>query len=362
MSHSHSRSSGMDRMEHMERMGGSGGGEHGRDEAASFKYQTLEEVAGQVLAVAQDQNGCRFLQRKFDEGGPAAVALVLEEVLECVVELMVDPFGNYLVQKLLDRCSEQQRLEVLRRVAQRGELASVALNTHGTRAVQKLIETLSSREQRQIVVEALRGAGVVSLIKDLNGNHVVQRCLQRLGPEDAQFIYDAASAHCVEIATHRHGCCVLQRCIDFATSAQKKELIERVAENAFVLSQDAFGNYVVQYVLELGQSEASQAVIAQLSGHFAELSMQKFSSNVVERCLKLGGVLAYLLWQDAEREAIVRELVDSPLLPRLLQDGDALNITHRGAHLALTEAIRPYLASLRGTPHGKRILQRISAK
>jgi hypothetical protein len=80
-------------------------------------------------------------------------------------------------------------------------------------------------------------AGVVSLIKDLNGNHVVQRCLQRLGPEDSQFIYDAASAHCVEIATHRHGCCVLQRCIDFATPSQKKELIERIAENALALSQ-----------------------------------------------------------------------------------------------------------------------------
>lgn len=44
---------------------------------------------------------------------------------------------------------------------------------------------------------------------------------QRLGPEDSQFIYDAACGHCVEIATHRHGCCVLQRCIDFATPAQK---------------------------------------------------------------------------------------------------------------------------------------------
>ena len=41
-----------------------------------------------------------------------AVATVFEEVLENIVELMVDPFGNYLVQKLLDRCSEQQRLEV----------------------------------------------------------------------------------------------------------------------------------------------------------------------------------------------------------------------------------------------------------
>ena len=50
-------------------------------------------------------------------------------------------------------------LQVLQRVAERGELVNVALNTHGTRAVQKLIETLSSREQRQIVIEALRDGG-----------------------------------------------------------------------------------------------------------------------------------------------------------------------------------------------------------
>ena len=80
-------------------------------------------------------------------------------------------------------------------------------------------------------------AGVVSLIKDLNGNHVVQRCLQRLGPEDSQFIYEAAGQHCVEIATHRHGCCVLQRCIDFATPHQKKTLVEKIASHALVLSQ-----------------------------------------------------------------------------------------------------------------------------
>ncbi len=86
---------------------------------------------------------------------------------------MTDPFGNYLIQKLLDRCSEEQRLQVLKAVAAEGQLVAVALNTHGTRAVQKLIETLTSREQTRIVVEALKG-GVVSLIRDLNGNHVVQ--------------------------------------------------------------------------------------------------------------------------------------------------------------------------------------------
>ena len=90
--------------------------------------------------------------------------------------------------------------------------------------------------------------------------------------------------------------------------------------------------------------------------------MQKFSSNVVERCLKLSGV-------DPEREGIVRELVASPLLARLLQDAygnyvvqSALAITTGGVHAAMVEAIRPFLPSLRGTPHGKRIAQRINTK
>ena len=66
----------------------------------------------QVMSVAKDQNGCRFLQRKFDEGGHEAIAIVFPEILDNLIELMTDPFGNYLTQKLLDRCSEQQRLEV----------------------------------------------------------------------------------------------------------------------------------------------------------------------------------------------------------------------------------------------------------
>ena len=97
--------------------------------------------------MAKDQNGCRFLQRKFDEGGAGAIGAVLPEVLEHLIELMMDPFGNYLIQKLLDRCSEDQRLAVLQKAAEKRELVQVALNTHGTRAVQKLIETLTNREQ-----------------------------------------------------------------------------------------------------------------------------------------------------------------------------------------------------------------------
>ena len=40
----------------------------------------------------------------------------------------------------------------------------------------------------------------------------------------------------------------------------------------------------------------------------------------------------------------------------------ALSVSSGPLHLALVEAIRPYLPSLRGTPHGKRILSKINVK
>ena len=106
---------------------------------------------------------------------------------------------------------------------------------------------------------------VVELVQDVNGNHVIQKCLNRLTSVNSsvsldflvrrpnanlrrQFIFDAVSANCVAIGTHRHGCCVLQRCVDHATGLQKAELVRQICSNMFSLVKDPFGNYVVQYI------------------------------------------------------------------------------------------------------------------
>lgn len=355
-----SRDREVDGDRHVVRPGHAGGGSPPHDGMASRQYTSLEELSGQVFATAKDQHGCRFLQRKFDEGGADEVAKVFDEILAHIQELMIDPFGNYLVQKLLEVCSDSQRMEVILRVTANGELVQISQNMHGTRAVQKLIETVSGEEQVGMVVRSLQ-TGVVTLIKDLNGNHVIQRCLQRLASEDSQFIYDAASVYCVDIATHRHGCCVLQRCIDFASIPQRERLVGNFAEHALVLSQDAFGNYVVQYILDLNLPWATEEVVRRLEGVFPFLSQQKFSSNVVEKCLKLAS--------DEYRARIVEELTKSQKLGQLLQDPyanyviqSALTVSKGALHAALVDAIRPHIQALRSSPYGKRILARTNLK
>eukprot|EP00898_Chlorokybus_atmophyticus_P007317 jgi/Chlat1/7587/Chrsp63S09150 len=353
--------------------------------ATQNRYNSLDEVVGRIYQIAKDQHGCRFLQKKFDEGGPQEVAVIFAEIIDHIAELMVDPFGNYLAQKLLEVCNEDQRYAVLRRVTSGHQLVHISVDMHGTRAVQKLIETLKEPDQVSMVVRAL-SAGVVTLVKDLNGNHVVQRCLQRLSAEDNQFIFDAAVNNCVEVSTHRHGCCVLQRCVDYASGAQQHRLVGEIAAHALVLSQDPFGNYVVQYVLDLGMPWVMIEVISRLEGHVSYLAMQKFSSNVVEKLLKLA--------PDDHRSRIVREVTASPRLGHLLQDPyanyvvqSALTVskentnvplasenetmigpvatadhTHGNLHQALVEAIKPHLPALRSSPYGKRILSRTNIK
>lgn len=90
------------------------------------------DIQGYVYLMAKDQHGCRFLQRIFDEGTSVDAMIIFNEVIAHVVELMMDPFGNYLMQKLLDVCTEEQRTQiVLVATAEPGQLIRISLNAYG---------------------------------------------------------------------------------------------------------------------------------------------------------------------------------------------------------------------------------------
>ncbi|KAK3230865.1 hypothetical protein Dsin_002746 [Dipteronia sinensis] len=323
------------------------------------KSSSLADVRGCIYSMAKDQNGCRFLQRVFDEGTYLDVQIIFNEVIGHVVELMMEQFGNYLVQKLLTVCSEEQRMQILLMVTKEpGQLVRICLNTYGTRVVQKLIETLKTRQQISLVKGALK-PGFLDLIKDLNGNHVLQRCLQCLSNEDNEFIFDAAAKFCVDIATHRHGCCVLQRCIAHSFGEHRDKLITEISTNGLLLAQDPFGNYVVQYIIELKIPSVIANLHSQFQGHYVHLATQKFSSHVVEKCLRNFGEI---------RSQIVHELLSVRHFEQLLQDPfanyviqSALAATKGPLHASLLECVRPH-SILRTSPYCKRIFSRNLSK
>ncbi|KAG2692284.1 hypothetical protein I3760_08G045600 [Carya illinoinensis] len=316
---------------------------------------SLVEVQGFIYFLAKDQYGCRFLQRVFDKGACQDVQIIFNEIIGHVVELTTDPFGNYLVQKLLDVCNEEQRMQIVLKVTnQPGQLMRISLDPHGTHVVQKLIETVETKKQISLLNSAIE-LGFLTLFKDPNGNHVIQRCLQCFSNEDNKFIFVAAAKFCVDMATHRHGCCVLQRCIARSIAEHREKLITEVSRDGILLAQDPYGNYVVQYLIELKIPSAISKLISQFKGNYAQLSMQKFSSHVVEKCLT---------HFEEHRSRIIYELLSVSHFDQLLQDRfanyviqRALAVTKGPLHASLVEQVEAHKI-LSTNPYCRRIFSR----
>ena len=327
------------------------------NQLSRFANFPLEHYRGELYSLCKDQHGCRYLQRKLEERTPEHVQMIFDETYVHVVELMTDPFGNYLCQKLLEYSNDDQRTALINSAAP--ELVKIALNQHGTRALQKMIEFISTSEQTRTVIRALENH-VVELVQDLNGNHVIQKCLNRLSAQDAQFVYDAVGMNCVVVGTHRHGCCVLQRCIDHASGDQRARLIAQITSNAFSLVQDPFGNYVVQYILDLAEPHFTEPLCQSFRSHIPALSKQKFSSNVIEKCLRTA--------DGNMRHMLVDEMLAGNELEKMLRDSfanyvvqTAMDFSDTETRARIVDAIRPILPTIRQTPPGRRIAGKIMA-
>ncbi|KAG2299885.1 hypothetical protein Bca52824_036357 [Brassica carinata] len=308
---------------------------------------------GSVYLMAKNQMGCRFLQKLMEEGSSLDAMIIFRGLIDHVIELGLDQFGNFLIQKLIQVCNEQQRTQILIKLTSKsGLLIRISLHNYGTRVVQKLIETVRTKTEINLVKSALE-PGLLSLVRDLNGNHVIQSCLKFLAPEDNKFVLEGATRFCATIATNKHGCCVLQDCVKYSDGAERENLIAEIARNSLHLAQDPFGNYVVQNILE--QNLGGVDVMFELKGNYVRLATQKFSSHVVEKCLR---------HYPESRSQIVRELVSDPNFERLLQDPfanyviqSALSKTKGHVRASLVDKARTF-GNLSSNPYCKRIFSK----
>jgi len=342
------------------------------DPALASLYSTpqrppLDALLGQVRRLSRDQVGCRLVQQALDEEGPMAATLILNEGLPFWGEAMVDPFGNYLFQKILEKITAEERIMLVKTVSTR--LVNASLNLHGTRSVQKIVELCTIDEENaklsgdndgkneetasDVLTKALTPAAA-RLCIDSHGNHVIQRILLKLGHKHSKFVFDAVAESVGDVARHRHGCCVIQRCLDSPPGPARSNLVCRIVDKSLELMQDAYGNYVVQYVLDVCSDDDVHAVCESVIGKVNLLAIQKFSSNVMEKCLER--------CSDRVKEHYMQELSDPERIRELMMDPFGNYVVQRALSVAthtqavrLVEAMRPHLiAQSPGTPNGQR--------
>ena len=81
--------------------------------SAAWQNGDIESYRGHIKEMSRDHNGCRALQQSLDNCPEKVVNMIYDEVGNELTDLMMDSFGNYLFQKLLDVSSPEQRRDVV---------------------------------------------------------------------------------------------------------------------------------------------------------------------------------------------------------------------------------------------------------
>ncbi|CAK7330039.1 unnamed protein product [Dovyalis caffra] len=326
--------------------------------AVQSNLPSLDKLKGMVALAAKNKGHYQFLKRVLDERRPDQIEMIFLEVKDHLHDLMADQFGNYVIQKLFEVCSEVQMTQlILSFINNQRRLLGLCFHPVATRAMQKMMERMKTSEQRCLFIPVLMQR-IVILSKNENGYHVIVKCLESIPFDDAKHLIKEIVENFLEIAMDKNGCCVLNRALDCAQGELKERLLVKTIDHALFLSQNPFGNFVVQHVLEGPIHRAAVGVLEKLKGHFVALSMNKYGSNVVEKCLLFCG--------EENTAIIIEEFMHSSNFLNMCRDNFgnyvvqmALGVSKGGIQDALVSRMYSCYPDLYNDIHGKHVAMKL---
>ncbi|CAN4092624.1 unnamed protein product [Withania somnifera] len=319
------------------------------------------ELRGNIVALAKDQQGSKLLQAKLEKGSEQEIETVFSELIDYVGDLLKNQPGSYVIQKLFAVCNEEQRTIIIQAITRNThQFIGICFSQHGAKAIQKLWDNVSTPQQTSLILSAITPVAV-ALANDQSGQHVIQYCVKTFSIEYTRHLLNEIANNCFAIATQKSGCCVIQSCVESARGKLRDRLITEILANAVQLSEDQYGNYVVQHLVVLKLPGVTDALLDRLQGNFVTLSCNKYASNVVEKVIVQSG--------EKHSTRIITELLTSSSASMLLVDPygnfviqTALQVSQGYVFDALCKLIWLNSASMQSNLYGKKILDRVLSK
>ncbi|EPY50751.1 RNA-binding protein Puf3 [Schizosaccharomyces cryophilus OY26] len=319
----------------------------------------LSDILGNVVLFSSDQYGSRFIQQKLATATEEEKSAVFEEIISSnCLQLMMDIFGNYVIQKFLEYGTDKQKTLLVSKI--KGHTFVLAVHMYGCRVVQKAIEHIATEQQVEIVSEL--DGHVLECVCDQNGNHVIQKSIECIDSKKLGFVFEALRPQIHVLSAHPYGCRVIQRVIEKFTY-ERQIIIDDLLPYSLQLTQGQYGNYVVQHILKKGTNKDKNFVFKLITKNLLYLSCHKFASNVVERCI------SYISENDRAYiiQKVLTEKVDNvSILMLMMKDKYAnyvvqklLEASNEKERELLISYIYPHISTLKKYTYGKHLIMSV---
>ncbi|ORY18023.1 armadillo-type protein [Clohesyomyces aquaticus] len=307
-----------------------------------------------------DQQASIFLQQKLKVGTSEQKFEIVEAIIAQAYPLMVNRFGNFLVQRCFEHGTPEQVVAIAQAI--RGNTLTLSMDAFGCHVVQKAFDAVPEEYKATMVHELLRR--IPETVIHRYACHVWQKLFELRWndspPQIMRYVNEALRGMWHEVALGETGSLVVQNIFENCLEEDKRPCINEVLASIDVISHGQFGNWCIQHICEHGAPADRNRAIDHILRLATEYSMDQYASKVIEKCLKIGGND----FLDRYLERVCEGRPDRPRMPLIDIAGDQFGnyliqyvLTHCGTHHRelVASHVRKHMVSLRGSKYGSRV-------
>ncbi|CAG8402639.1 unnamed protein product [Penicillium salamii] len=307
-----------------------------------------------------DQQASIFLQQKLKVGTSEQKYDIIEAIVHQAYSLMVNRFGNFLVQRCFEHGTPDQVIAIANAI--RGNTLSLSMDPFGCHVIQKAFDCVPEEHKAVMVHELLRR--IPETVVHRYACHVWQKLFElRWSGDPPQImtqVNEALHGMWDEVALGETGSLVVQNIFENCVEEEKRPAIEEVIAKIDVLAHGQFGNWCIQHICEHGAPHDKNRAVEHVVHRAVDYSVDQFASKIVEKCLKIGGTN----FMDRYLDRVCTGRFDRPRMPLIDIAGDQYGnyliqwiLMNAETHQRDLVAghIRKHMVSLRGSKFGSRV-------
>mmetsp|Transcript_41427 Transcript_41427/g.67226 ORF Transcript_41427/g.67226 Transcript_41427/m.67226 type:complete len:777 (+) Transcript_41427:101-2431(+) len=160
-------------------------------------------IKGHCVSIATHRHGCCVLQRCIDCANQQQRLQLVSEIIVNAQTLVQDPFGNYVVQYVLDLGVPAFIREVCLKL--RGCYTELAAQKFSSNVVEKCLQLADADIRAMIVQELANPERISRLLQDPYANYVVQRALSVVSGQPLAMLVDSIRPHLPSLRNTPYG-------------------------------------------------------------------------------------------------------------------------------------------------------------
>jgi hypothetical protein len=141
----------------------------------------FDAVGANCITVGTHRHGCCVLQRCIDHASGFQKVQLVRQITQNSFHLVQDPFGNYVVQYILDLNDASFTNPLCLNFS--GKVAELSKQKFSSNVIEKCIRCADMNTKRVLIEELMESEELEKLMRDSYGNYVIQTALEFAPPD-----------------------------------------------------------------------------------------------------------------------------------------------------------------------------------